>query len=320
MNNSDYTIFLLEQRDASTDTSGNSNYLIGDSTVSTANQSLLLGYSGDQQIIHSQGSGNSYASSVTGYSNSKNKPRLFTFVQDSSSGKKTYVNGVLAAQSSDTTQLSNITNLAIGKGYAGQIGEIAIFTRALKPDERQAIEDYTGKKWTFKIKRDEFAPDACVGYTMNDDGCDLSTAPCSAVLVAGVSSPISAASGVGGTVSCDVAHYNGALISYSCNSGTLTSGVCGCATGYLNPSCATCDSANSYIPNGSGGCVISAPVNSVAPELSSSSPLLGTSLSVTNGTWSPTASSYSYQWWGCRKSPNQLHLNFVKFFDYFSCY
>ena len=86
-------------------------------------------------------------------SSSSDTARIFTFVSDSTNGKKTYINGILAAQSSDTTKLSNITTLAIGKGYTGEIGEIAIFTRALKAEERKSTEDYLGKKYGTKINR-----------------------------------------------------------------------------------------------------------------------------------------------------------------------
>ena len=40
-------------------------YFIGDSSVSTANQTLLLGYSADAAIAHSQGTGNVYNSNVS---------------------------------------------------------------------------------------------------------------------------------------------------------------------------------------------------------------------------------------------------------------
>jgi len=142
LNNTDYTIIVLEKRQSAT-----AGYFIGDSSVATANQTLLLGYSADTNISHSQGTGNAYTSNVSTYSSSKDAPRIFTFISDSASGKKTYINGILAAESSDTTKLSNISTLAIGKGYTGEIGEIAIFTRALKAEEIKNTEDYLGKKY-----------------------------------------------------------------------------------------------------------------------------------------------------------------------------
>jgi prepilin-type N-terminal cleavage/methylation domain-containing protein len=168
LNNTDYTIVVLEKRQSAT-----AGYFIGDSSVSTANQTLLLGYSADAAIAHSQGTGNVYTSNVSTYSSSSDTPRIFTFVSDSTNGKKTYINGILAAQSSDTTKLSNITTLAIGKGYTGEIGEIAIFTRALKAEERKSTEDYLGKKYGTKINRTTTASGACINGIVTTNGCTM---------------------------------------------------------------------------------------------------------------------------------------------------
>lgn len=96
LNKSDYTIFVLEKRLSNK----TANYFIGDGAITTANQTLTLGYDTDGSVIHSQGTGNSYTSGVSTYGNSTEVPRVFAFVSDSS-GKKTYINGILAAQSSD---------------------------------------------------------------------------------------------------------------------------------------------------------------------------------------------------------------------------
>jgi len=110
LNNTDYTIFVLEKRLAA-----GTNYFLG-STASNANDKLALGYASDSTVTHEQGS-NVYSApaSVSGYSDSSGKARIFTFVQDSTDGKRTYINGTLTAQSSDTARLSGVTNLEIGK-------------------------------------------------------------------------------------------------------------------------------------------------------------------------------------------------------------
>ncbi len=127
LNNTDYTIVVLEKRQSS----ASDNYFIG-APSTNPNDNLLLGYSNDATVIHKQGS-NAYTtqdSTVSAYADSTDKPRLFTFISDSVDGKKTYINGVLAAQDpSNTAKLSGITSLEIGKDYTGEIGEIAIFTR-----------------------------------------------------------------------------------------------------------------------------------------------------------------------------------------------
>ena len=241
LNNSDYTIVVLEKRQSAT-----AGYFIGDSAVSTANQTLLLGYSADAAIAHSQGTGNAYTSNVSTYNSSTDTPRVFTFISDSTNGKKTYINGILAAQSSDKTKLSNITTLAIGKGYSGEIGEIAIFTRALKSDERKAAEDYLGKKFSAKVNRNNVVNGSCINGIVTTNGCVMD---CATSSVAGVSSPSTVADGATGiTGTCGVTGYTG-TVTLSCSNGILTpSGSCGCNTG------------SGYILSG-GLCISSCPVN-----------------------------------------------------------
>ena len=139
LNNTDYTITVLEKREAS----GGNNYFFGDSAVATTNQNLLLGYSSDGQITHSQGGSSAYSALVSDYSSSSDNPRLFTFTHSATAGKKTYINGVLAAQDdTNLAPLTGISTLSLGKGYFGQIGELAIFTRALEADEIGSVEKY----------------------------------------------------------------------------------------------------------------------------------------------------------------------------------
>ncbi len=225
LNNSDYTISFLEKREsASAD-----NYLLGDSASSASvNQQLLLGYSQDGQIIHSQGSGNSYNSFVSSYTNSSANPKIITFVQSAATGKKTYINGVLAAQNSNATQLSGITTLSLGKGYTGQIGEIAIFARALEIDEIKAIETYMGKKWSTKM--DANPASSCIGGIVTSKGCVMD---CAVSLVG--SSTTQVTDGSTGTINCNSSGFTGAL-NYSCSGGVLaissSPATCQCASGY----------------------------------------------------------------------------------------
>ncbi|MBP7709954.1 MAG: prepilin-type N-terminal cleavage/methylation domain-containing protein [Rickettsiales bacterium] len=257
LNNTDYTIVVLEKRQSSAP----DNYFIG-SPSTNPNDNLLLGYSNDATVIHKQGS-NAYTtqdSTVSAYADSSDKPRLFTFISDSVQGKKTYINGVLAAQDpTNTAKLSGITSLEIGKGYTGEIGEIAIFTKPLRNEDRKAVEDYIGKKWSRKINRD--STPSCTNGAVTDGGCDLSLARCTLVAT-GLTSRSVAPAASPTTVNCDATHYNtSAQLNYTCINGTpnITSGTCTCATGYTGTGCNTCDSANNYIPDGMGGCVSAIP-------------------------------------------------------------
>ncbi len=253
LNNTNYTIFVLEQRDSNK----SGNYFIGDASSgndSTTNKNLVLGYSADGTIKHSQSSDNSYTSSITSYSASSGKPRIFTFVHDKSSGKKTYINGLLAATSTDTNHLSGMTNLTIGKSYQGQIGEVAIFARSLTDEERQSVEDYLGKKWNSTILRSAGSSAAsggiggsCVGGIVGDSGCLTS---CTVIAATGITDTTVA--GGSGSLTCNTAaNFTGSL-PYTCLNGifaytNLT--ACRCADGY-NQSGSTCVPVN---PECSGG-------------------------------------------------------------------
>ena len=254
LNNTDYTIIILEKRQSN---SAN-NYFFGESPTGTANQKLALGYSLDGTVIHAQGT-NSYTSNVSSYANSTDKPKVFTFISDSSSGKKTYINGVLAAQSADTTQLTGITtDFPIGKSYTGEIGEIAIFTRALKAEERKSVEDYIGKKFTAKINRDSVA--SCTNGTITPSGCSMD---CSTSLRAGISAPSSITDGATVSATCGLTGYNGITVSLTCLGGNISGTACGCAVGY-NPVGGACVQQCSVSVSGSNVTSVGSGVTQVA--------------------------------------------------------
>ena len=161
---------------------------------------------------------------MSGYAEEGDALKIFSFIHSSSLGKKTYANGVLTAQSNDTSNLTNISTLKIGNGYNGEIGEIIIFTQALRDEEGSLIESYLSKKWQIKI----YNVAGCSAGVATYRGCDLSACPVSVVgsLTASVSS------GTSSTIPCDATGYTG-TVSYTCTNGTLsTSGSCSCAEGY----------------------------------------------------------------------------------------
>jgi Tfp pilus assembly protein PilE len=230
LNGTDYTIFVLEKRQSASD----DNYFLGSDSGGAENQTLALGYSQNATVIHSQGGSNSYSSTVSTYADSKDKPRLFTFIHSATNGNKTYINGVLAGEdATKTNHLSNIERLAIGKGYTGEIGEIAIFTKALTNADRISVEDYLAKKWSRKNNRSNVANGSCLGGIVTDTGCSMD---CSTASIAGVSSPTTVTDGQSGVVAtCGATGYLG-TITVSCPAGTgaiTKSADCGCASGYF---------------------------------------------------------------------------------------
>ena len=179
-----------------------------------------MGYSLDGRVIHSHGGTNSYSSTVASFGETSGKPRTFTFVQKGS-GKKTYINGILAAQSNNITKLSNISSLAIGKGYQGDISEIIVFNRALDDSERQAVEKYTSSKTTEPV----FNGISCTTGKITGSGCDVSS--CNVSLLGSNITSI----GIGsGNIACNAIGYTETL-PYTCSDGTFTpTGTCSCDT------------------------------------------------------------------------------------------
>ncbi|MDX2083443.1 MAG: prepilin-type N-terminal cleavage/methylation domain-containing protein [Rickettsiales bacterium] len=81
----------------------------------------------------------------------KNAPSIVSLV-DYYTAVKSYINGTLGdnttiASDAQLTKSFSAFGIAPGSTYLGSIGEIVIFDRALKDEERKAIEKYLGQKW-----------------------------------------------------------------------------------------------------------------------------------------------------------------------------
>jgi hypothetical protein len=246
INNSDYTIMITEQRESNKA----DNYLLGDPSITGTNQNLLIGYKTDGTIVHSQGGAStSYTSAINGYA-SYAGPRVIIITHSASEGNKTYVNGILAGKLTTNTAkepITDLANLAIGKNYIGQIGELAVFKRALSATEITDISDYMSNKW--RIKVDTKNTDCSAGIVI-DNGCDASSCPIS---IAGISKTSVDGTASTSTLSCDKTGYTGS-ITYSCINKTFATtpanASCSCATGYTLVSGSCIPSCNVPTTNG----------------------------------------------------------------------
>lgn len=160
----DYTIFVVEQRRTAV-----ANYFLGKSSAPTANTTLHLGYSTTALLKFAQGSSTDYYT-VTVDDYSAPIARLHTFVNGAIALANVtgadlyhYLNGsatastlaVAGSPSTTMTTLTDYSNAVIGGGhngtsmtyFNGDIGEIIIYSRYLKVEERVAVEDYLTKKW-----------------------------------------------------------------------------------------------------------------------------------------------------------------------------
>lgn len=179
-----YTIFLVEK--PNNITASASETIIGSSA--TGSETLTIGYSNGAgspvlktvQWGHASGQNGDIASSASGVDYHDRNPVLHVFVNESKGTAASlfnttsvdgnfyyYANGdriasvIAGGVSGNAGPFANYNDATIGKGYKGSteafyeggIGEIIIFNKALKSQERDAIESYLIKKWYIKPDR-----------------------------------------------------------------------------------------------------------------------------------------------------------------------
>lgn len=152
--NISYTVFVIEQKTIGK----NFNIFIGGNGTST-NSNLYLGYETDQTITMGQyGNDLDYTSAPLAFSTPTTRMHTFLLKAASGGGKQYWLNGggTPEASNAQVAPLASFLSPTIGKYngseyFDGNIGEIIIFNRALRTEERQLIETYLSKKYNIKI-------------------------------------------------------------------------------------------------------------------------------------------------------------------------
>lgn len=149
----DYTIIYVEQR-RSTNTNGK---IIGSAGSAVLNTILDVGYFNSTSVGLDQYDDPGFYT-VPAYSPST--PAISVFVQNLNDLRRHFRNGTELTNSNGTSgakgRLVSVTSPRIGRCvfcgtyYNGDIGEIIIFNRPLKAEERTSIEKYLSKKWGIK--------------------------------------------------------------------------------------------------------------------------------------------------------------------------
>ncbi len=164
---SNYTIFIVNKK---TDTGDAVKIMLG----SSASETLHIGYKDNDEISWGHVASNYSTNNPASVALEDNKPTLHVFVNEVIGGFDTdtpannyfyYANGDTASETlvevsngvsnAVATGLASYASQTVGYGlfagtgyyYTGAIGEIIIFKRALKADERDSVEDYLIKKW-----------------------------------------------------------------------------------------------------------------------------------------------------------------------------
>jgi len=146
-NNSPYTIFFVARTEAFCPCG-----VMGSGTYGANNQTNSFRYDATAGIFFNYWFNIDLL--ITGATAIK-KMQIFTFTYNSSS-REGFIDGVSKGSVASSNRASTAINNAIGvtnniEYMNGQIGEIIIFDRALKTEERKSIEQYLGKKWSIKV-------------------------------------------------------------------------------------------------------------------------------------------------------------------------
>ncbi len=158
LSGTDYTIFVVERNDKSSGSGANDFLAFGGASCGT-NTCFAFGYEGSTivRLSHYNNDLDTTSSQISGFTAYvANTPRIHTGVFSTSLGKKYYLNGTAGnSSSSQTAAISNNTALTVGYFtgyyYKGYIGEIIIYRRALRDQERWAVENYLAKKWGITV-------------------------------------------------------------------------------------------------------------------------------------------------------------------------
>jgi prepilin-type N-terminal cleavage/methylation domain-containing protein len=149
----EYTVFVVEQRRSNAD-----GYFIGGGSLGL-DMCLSIGYYNGVNFRHTQfaDSPNDCLNCFSAYTSPT--PRLHIMRQSITDGRRYYLNNssTITAQNTIAKSLMVSYNSAyIGRlsgstYYNGDIGEIIVFSSALKADELTSIKDYLAKKWGIKV-------------------------------------------------------------------------------------------------------------------------------------------------------------------------
>ncbi len=155
LTNSDYTVIVVEKRRSDRD----ENYFLAGNSGST-NGNLYLGYRANSVATFAQYN-NDFDVAVEPYVEPVARIHVFTYSSKSDDPKTYFLNGVFlnltggnsaeAATGLSSYPASSIGNYKNAAYYDGDIAEIIMFDRALKSDERRAIESYLCQKWAIAI-------------------------------------------------------------------------------------------------------------------------------------------------------------------------
>jgi hypothetical protein len=138
--NSSYTVFIVVKPASC---SGTCNILASGNASSNELNSFQYSSSAVK---------NSWNSSELSANSVNNSLHIYSFTYNNSAGRTIYIDGTSSASDASNSRNSANTSNYLGSnssanGLDGYLGEVIIFERALKSEERKSVEKYLGRKW-----------------------------------------------------------------------------------------------------------------------------------------------------------------------------
>ena len=159
--NSDYTIFVVEKRQAASVP----NYFIGGSNTTSFTQ-LYMGYN-TASNFYLDHYNNATQLTIDNYTSGAQEPfRLWTMAYSSNLNTRAmYLNGINYMTVPTSNDLLSWTGAAVGRFwngttyyYTGTMREIIMYNRYLDTSERTVIEGYLAKRWNLQSNLTTFTP------------------------------------------------------------------------------------------------------------------------------------------------------------------
>jgi hypothetical protein len=175
-----FNIFVVERNEGTYPQASGEGFFLASETPGD-NQAPVFGYQTTTQLVFATwGAGTDL---IVSNLPSSTTTRLWSFNMPQTSNRNINLNGTLVATHTNSTKLSGMPNLSVGRAvggnyYRGRIYEILIYTTELSQFNRQRVEAYLAWKWglqTLLPNISGFVPSQASGLALWLDAADATT-------------------------------------------------------------------------------------------------------------------------------------------------
>ena len=176
-----FNVFVVERNEGTYPQASGEGFFLASETPGD-NQAPLFGYQTTTQAVFATWGAPAGNDLVISNIPSSTTPRLWSFNMPQTSNRNVNIFGTLVATHTNSTKLSGMPNLSVGRAvggnyYRGRIYEILIYRGGMTPAQIQQVEGYLAWKWGLQTRLPTgptFDP-ASVGPAIWLDAADAST-------------------------------------------------------------------------------------------------------------------------------------------------